>query len=98
MRTTRTTPLPTKNSAEAYFGTEFMTEKLKVTDFITRFTYYPSLTISGRQRIAYRFDFDFNLPGDWYLRIGFFDNYDNKPPLGFSKNDYGWSNAFGFKF
>jgi len=90
--------VPTKNSAEAYFGTEFMTEKLKVTDFITRFTYYPSLTISGRQRIAYRFDFDFNLPGDWYLRIGFFDNYDNKPPLGFSKNDYGWSNAFGFKF
>jgi putative salt-induced outer membrane protein YdiY len=89
---------PTKNSAEGYLGTEFMTEKLKVTDFITRFTYYPSLTISGRQRIAYRFDFDFNLPGDWYLRIGFFDNYDNKPPLGFSKNDYGWSNAFGFKF
>ena len=31
--------VPTKNSAEAYFGTEFMTEKLKVTDFITRFTY-----------------------------------------------------------
>ena len=29
---------PTKNSAETYFGTEFMTEKLKVTDFITRFT------------------------------------------------------------
>ena len=37
---------PTKDSAEAYFGTEFMTEKLKITDFITRFTDYPSLTIS----------------------------------------------------
>ncbi len=90
--------VPTKNSAEAYFGTEFMTEKLKVTDLLTRFTYYPSLTISGRQRIAYRFDLDFNLPGDWYFRIGFFDNYDSKPAVGFSKNDYGWSNAFGFKF
>ena len=89
---------PTKDSAEAYFGTEFMTEKLKVTDFITRFTYYPSLTIDDRYRLAYRFDFDFNLPGDWYFRIGFWDNYDSKPPVGFSKNDYGWSNAFGFKF
>ena len=27
MRTTRTITVPTKNSAEAYFGTEFMTEK-----------------------------------------------------------------------
>jgi putative salt-induced outer membrane protein YdiY len=90
--------VPTKNSAEAYFGTEFMTEKMKFADLLTRFTYYPSLTISGRQRIAYRFDLDFNLPGDWYFRIGFFDNYDSKPAVGFSKNDYGWSNAFGFKF
>ena len=90
--------LPTKDSAEAYFSTEFMTEKLKITDFITRFTYYPSLTIDDRFRFNYRFDLDFNLPGDWYLRIGLFDNYDSAPPAGFSKNDYGWSNAFGFKF
>jgi hypothetical protein len=89
---------PTKDSAEAYFGTELMTEKLKITDFITRFTYYPSLTISDRYRLLYRFDFDFNLPGDWYLRFGFFDNYDSLPAAGFSKNDYGWSNSFGFKF
>ena len=90
--------LPAKDSAEAYLGTEFMTEKLKITDLITRFTYYPSLTISDRFRLAYRFDLDFNLPGDWYLRFGLFDNYDSLPPTGFSKNDYGWSNAFGFKF
>jgi putative salt-induced outer membrane protein YdiY len=90
--------LPTKDSAEAYLGTEFMTEKLKITDLITRLTYYPSLTISGRYRLAYRFDLDFNLPGDWYFRFGLFDNYDSKPPEGLSTNDYGWSNAFGFKF
>ena len=90
--------LATKNSAEAYLGTEFMTEKLKITDLITRFTYYPSLTISDRYRLSFRFDLDFNLPGDWYLRFGLFDNYDSLPPTGFSKNDYGWSNAFGFKF
>ena len=90
--------LETKDSAEAYLGTEFMTEKLKVTDLITRFTWYPSLTISDRYRLAFRFDLDFNLPGDWYIRVGLFDNYDSQPPEGFSSNDYGWSNAFGFKF
>ena len=51
-----------------------------------------------RYRLNYRFDLDFNLPGDWYFRFGLFDNYDSQPPAGFSKNDYGWSNAFGFKF
>jgi putative salt-induced outer membrane protein YdiY len=90
--------LASKDSGEAYIGTEFMTEKLKVTDLITRFTYYPSLTISDRHRTNFRFDLDFNLPGDWYLRIGVFDNYDSHPPDGFAQNDYGWSNAFGLKF
>ena len=90
--------LPSKDSAEAYLGTEFMTEKLKITDLITRLTYYPSLTISDRYRLTYRFDLDFNLPGDWYLRFGLFDNYDSRPPEGFSSNDYGWSNSFGLKF
>ncbi len=87
----------TKDSAEAYFGTEFMTEKLKITDLVTRFTYYPSLTIDGRYRINYKFDLDFNLPGDWYFRIGLFENFDSTPPAGLSRNDYGWSNTFGLK-
>ena len=90
--------LPNEDSAEAYLGTEFMTEKLKVADVITRFNYYPSLTISDRYRLTYRLDVDFNLPGDWYFRFGLFDNYDSKPAAGFSSNDYGWSNGFGFKF
>jgi putative salt-induced outer membrane protein YdiY len=89
---------PPKDSGEAYVGTEFMTEKLKITDLITRLTYYPSLTISGRNRFNYRLDLDFNLPGDWYFRIGLFDNFDTHPPAGFARNDYGWSNSFGLKF
>jgi len=90
--------LETKDSAEAYVGSEFMTEKLKITDLITRFAWYPSLTISDRYRLTYRLDLDFNLPGDWYVRFGLFDNYDSLPPEGFSANDYGWSTSFGFKF
>src|SRR4249920_1048186 len=90
--------IPTKDSAEAYVGTEFMTEKLKFADLVTRLTYYPSLTIDDRYRINYKFDLDFNLPGDWYLRIGIFENFDSQPPAGLARNDYGWSNSFGLKF
>jgi putative salt-induced outer membrane protein YdiY len=90
--------IPTKDSAEAYVGTEFMTEKLKFADLVTRLTYYPSLTIDDRYRINYKFDLDFNLPGDWYFRVGIFENFDSQPPPGLSRNDYGWSNSFGLKF
>jgi hypothetical protein len=57
----------------------------------------PSLTIDDRYRINYKFDLDFNLPGDWYLRVGIFENFDSLPS-GLSRNDYGWSNSFGLKF
>lgn len=90
--------IETKDSAEAYVGTEFMTEKMKFADLLTRLTWFPSLTIENRFRISYKFDLDFNLPGDWYFRVGFFENYDSEPPPGLAKNDWGWSNAFGFKF
>jgi Protein of unknown function, DUF481 len=90
--------VPTRNSAEAFVGTEFKTEKLKFADLLTRLTLYPSLTISGRYRANYTFDLDFNLPGDWYYRIGLFDNFDSQPPEGLSRNDFGWSNSFGLKF
>lgn len=90
--------IPRQDSAEAYLGTEFMTERLKVADLVTRFTYYPSLTIDDRFRINYTFGLDFNLPGDWYFRTSVFENYDSAPPAGLAKNDWGWSNGFGVKF
>jgi hypothetical protein len=94
-----TDPLvPTNDSAQAYLGTEFMTERMKLADLLTRLTYYPSLTISGPYRVDYNFNLDFNLKGDWCFRIGLFENYDSKPPSGLSKFDYGWSNGFLFEY
>jgi putative salt-induced outer membrane protein YdiY len=90
--------IDTRDSSEAYLATEVMTEKLRVADLLTRLTYFPSLSISGRYRLNYRFDLDFNLPGDWFFRVGLYDNYDSKPPAGLSANDWGWSNSFGLEF
>ena len=90
--------IPTQDSGEAYVGTEFMTEELKLFNLVTRFNFYPSLTIDDRYRINYTLDIDFNLPGNWYVRTSLFENYDSSPPADLSKNDWGWSNAVGFKF
>lgn len=90
--------LPRRDSAEGFAGAEFKTERLKVFDVLMRGTVFPSLTIAGRLRANFRTDLDFNLPGDWYLRTGYYNNFDSKPPAGLARNDYGWSNSFGFKF
>jgi putative salt-induced outer membrane protein YdiY len=90
--------VPSRNSAEAYGGVEYMSERLKFADLITRFTIYPSLTISGRYRTKFQFDLSFNLPGDWYMDIGYYSNFDSKPPGALPRSDYGWKNTFGYKF
>lgn len=90
--------IPNRSSAEAYTGAEYLSERLKFADLITRFTIYPSLTISGRYRMNFQFDLDFNLPGDWYMKVGYYSNFDSKPPGSLQKSDYGWRNSFGYEF
>ena len=90
--------LPTKDSAEAYLGTEFMTEKLKITDLITRFTYYPSLTISDRCRLDVSVRPGLQPAGGLVFPVRALRQLRQPAAGRVFKNDYGWSNAFGFKF
>lgn len=90
--------LPRRNSGEAYTGVEYVTEKLRFADLNTSFVIFPSFTISGRYRINFKSGLDFNLPGDWYFRIAYYNNFDSAPPNGLPRNDYGWTNSVGYKF
>lgn len=90
--------IPIWNSAESFGGAEYYTERFKFADLITRFSLFPSLTKQGRYRINYTLDLDFNLPGDWYIKSGYYNNFDSAPPAGLPRIDYGWRNSFGYKF
>ena len=90
--------LPTKDSAEAYLGTEFMTEKLKITDLITRFTLlsqpddFRSVPVDVSVRPGLQ------PAGRLVFPVRALRQLRQQAAGGFSKNDYGWSNGFGFKF
>ena len=90
--------VPRQNSGEFYSGVDYLTEKLRFADLVTSFIIYPSLTIPGRYRINFKTDLDFNLPGDWYFKIGYYNNFDSAPPNSLPRNDYGWRNSIGYKF
>ncbi|WP_417588323.1 DUF481 domain-containing protein [Owenweeksia hongkongensis] len=88
---------PDRNSAEAFVGVTadlFNTGDLSLASSLVG---YPSLTESGRFRSDFKFDVKYDLPLDFYVRLGFTINYDNQPIEGASESDYvlqtsiGWS-------
>jgi hypothetical protein len=55
------------------------------------------MTESGRWRIDYSFDTKYDLPLDFYIKVGFTLNYDNQPVAGASKTDYVFQTTFGWE-
>lgn len=86
-----------KSSTEAFVG--IITDLFNTGDLSLSSTIlgYPSLTESGRFRSDIKFDMKYDLPLDFYIRLGFTLNYDNQPVAGAVKSDYvlqtsiGWS-------
>lgn len=58
---------------------------------------YPSLTESGRWRTDFNFDIKYDLPKDFYVRLGVTLNYDNRPVNGASETDYVYTSGFGWE-
>ena len=59
---------------------------------------FPSFTEKNRYRLQYKLDFQWELPRDFNLVLGYNINYDNKPPEGTSDTDYVVSLTFGWEF
>ncbi|MCX6599198.1 MAG: DUF481 domain-containing protein [Acidobacteria bacterium] len=90
--------IPLQTSGESFLVAEYGTKRLKLADVLTRFHLYPSLTRQGRYRSNFTLELNFNLPGDWYMKSSYFNNYDSTPPAGLPRNDFGWRNGFGYNF
>ena len=90
--------IPLQTSGESFLVAEYGTKRLKLADVLTRFHLYPSLTRQGRYRSNFVVELNFNLPGDWYMKSSYFNNYDSTPPTGLPRNDFGWRNGFGYNF
>jgi hypothetical protein len=61
-------------------------------------TVYPSLTASGRYRGSLNVDLDHEIYKDLFFVIGFYYDYDNKPPSGAAKDDYRFNTSIKWSF
>jgi hypothetical protein len=83
-----TNSTPSRNSLEAYFGGEVNLFDLENFSLLTNVYVYPSLTESGRWRTDFSLDTKYDLPLNFYLRLGGTVNYDNRPAVVGKETDY----------
>ena len=67
-------------------------------DYSTKATVYPSLTDWGRVRLDLDFHFRREIVKDFFAELTFYDSYDNRPPGGGTKTDYGLVFSLGYSF
>jgi len=88
----------TGNSAEAIFGTQVNFFRFKTTNILADARVYPSLTDLGRVRFDLNTSLKLRLAKDLYWRLGYFLNYDSRPPSNLPKSDYGSTSSVGWTF
>ncbi len=87
-----------KQSTELYFGSELSLFDIGDLNLMTKAQAYPGLTEKGRWRIDFNFDTKYDLPLDFYVRIGITINYDNQPVEGATDTDYVFTTGFGWSW
>jgi len=87
-----------RQSWEGYLGTELNLYNLGDLDLLLQIMAYPSLTEDGRWRSDNKFDIKYDLPLDFYLKIGLSFNFDNQPAGDASKQDFLLQLGFGWEW
>ena len=91
-------PTPTLNSWEAYVGTSVNLYDIGDLNFLLTAAGYPSLTESGRFRADITLDIKYDLPLDFYIKLGSTLNYDNQPVENAPESDYVIQTGIGWEF
>lgn len=83
---------------DSAFAVQYSTFRFDSTTFDTAVWVYPSLTSPGRVRLTLNQDVYYKFLGDFYIRMSFYDNYDNQPVVGAPANNLGGSTTIGWSF
>ena len=93
-----TTTTNDRESWEGFMGTELNFFNVGDLSLLTQLIAYPGFTESGRWRSDFKFDAKYDLPLDFYIKLGYTLNFDNQPAEGFSKSDYVLHTGFGWEW
>lgn len=86
-----------KTSTEAVLTGSFNMFDFEDIDLSTSIDFYTSLSEKKRFRTDYNITLKYDLPLDFYIKVGFTLNYDNQPAIAGNEFDYVFSSGFGWK-
>jgi hypothetical protein len=95
---TFTNETPGRESLEGYIGFELNFFDLENLDLLSDLSVYPSLTESGRWRSEFSLDLKYDLPLDFYIKLGTSIDFDNRPAVVGNQFDYVGSFSIGWDF
>ncbi|KAF2081683.1 DUF481 domain-containing protein [Flavobacterium sharifuzzamanii] len=84
-------------SLELFLGSDLNLYDIGDFSIQSKVNFFPSLTESKRIRTDFSVDTKYDLPLDFFIKLSFIYNYDNKPKEGASKDDYVFQTTFGWK-
>lgn len=87
-----------RNTLEVFLGTELNLYDTGDLEFNLGFLGYSGLTESGRYRADLNFDTKYDLPLDFFVRLGLSLNYDNRPAPNASETDYVIRTGIGWEW
>ena len=86
------------NSLDGALSVQYNTFRFDSMTFNTSLWTYPSITSAGRVRLTLNQDVYYKFLGDFYVRLSFYDNYDNQPVVGAPTNNIGGTTTLGWSF
>jgi hypothetical protein len=88
---------PDEKSLEALINSELNLFAFEDLSLLSSIKIYPSITVWGRIRSDFKFDIKYDLPLDFFIKIGLTHNFDNQPVEGAEKNDFIIQTTFGWE-
>lgn len=89
---------PDRESWEAYVGSDLDLYNIGDLNLLTSIIVYPGITARERLRSDLVFDLKYDLPHDFYIKLGFSANYDNKPAENAGEFDYVFQTGLGWEW
>jgi len=87
---------PTRQSGEAFIGSELNLYDIGDFNLLTNVSVYPSLSEQGRLRTDFALDIKYDFLDDFYIKLGTTLNYDNQPVEGAPTLDYIFQTTIGW--
>lgn len=87
-----------KDSSEGFISLSLNIYDVEDFDLETDIKFYPSISENGRIRTDYNLSLKYDLPLDFYIKLGFSLNYDNKPAIAGNDVDYIFTSGIGWNF